>query len=352
MPRSRILSTGFHVPDRVVTNEDLEARMDTSDEWIRNRSGIRERRWVEEGETGADMAEAAARRALDRAGMEPGEVDCIVLATLSPDHFFPGTGVFLQRQLGLSGIPCLDVRNQCTGFIYGLSVADAWIRTGAYRRVLLVGTEVHSAGLDVSTAGRDTAVLFGDGAGAAVLGPADEGAGAGSPGDGDGDGDGRVARREDRGVLSVKIHADGEHAEKLWTDVPGCAYRPFIDEAMMEERRHMPEMEGREVFKHASRRMPEAVHEVLADADESLEDVAMVIPHQANLRISRSVQKALGLPDDRVYNNIQRYGNTTAASIPIALHEAVEEGRITDGDLVCLTAFGSGFTWGAALVRW
>jgi 3-oxoacyl-[acyl-carrier-protein] synthase-3 len=342
MPRSRILSTGFHVPDRVVTNEDLEARMDTSDEWIRTRSGIQERRWVEEGETGADMAEAAARGALERAGMEAGELDCIVLATLSPDHFFPGTGVFLQRQLGLAGIPCLDVRNQCTGFIYGLSVADAWIRAGAYRRVLLVGVEIHSAGLDVSTSGRGTAVLFGDGAGVAVLGPAD----------GDGGGDGSASGRKDRGVLSVKIHADGEHAEKLWTDAPGCAHQPFIDEELMEDRRHVPKMEGREVFKHASRRMPEAVHEVLADAGESLEDVAMVIPHQANLRISQSVQKALGLPDDRVYNNIQRYGNTTAASIPIALHEAVEEGRIADGDLVCLTAFGSGFTWGAALMRW
>lgn len=338
MPRSRILSTGFHVPDRVVTNRDLEARMDTSDEWIRKRSGIRERRWAEEDETGADMAEAAARQALDRAGMEPGELDCIVLATLSPDHFFPGTGVFLQRQLGLSEIPCLDVRNQCTGFLYGLSVADAWIRTGAYRRILLVGTEVHSAGLDVSTAGRDTAVLFGDGAGVAILGPADGGS--------------VEAGREDRGVLSVRVHAEGEHAEKLWTDVPGCAYRPFITEEHMEERRHVPKMEGREVFKHASRRMPEAVQEVLADAGEALEDVALVIPHQANLRISRSVQKALGLPDDRLYSNIQRYGNTTAASIPIALHEAVEEGRIQEGDLVCLTAFGSGFTWGGALIRW
>ena len=330
MIRTRFLSTGFRVPDRVVTNHELEGMMETSDEWIRQRSGIEERRWAAEDETGADLAEAAARMALERAGLDAAELDCIILATLSPDHFFPGTGVFLQRQLGVTDIPCLDVRNQCSGFLYGLSVADAWIRTGAYRRILLVGTELHSAGLDLSLRGRDTGVLFGDGAGAVILAPTEEA----------------------RGVLAVKVHADGRHAETLWTDVPGCAHRPYITCADIEEKRHVPAMQGRDVFRHAVKRMPEAVREVLGEAGLPLAEVDMVIPHQANLRISQAVQKTLGLPDDKIYNNIQRYGNTTAASIPIALHEAVAEGRIGDGALVCLTAFGSGFTWGAALVRW
>jgi len=329
MPSSRILSTGYHVPERVVTNKDLEGMMDTSDDWIQERSGIVERRWVN-GEAGSDLALEASRMALERAGMAPEDVDCIVLATLSPDHFFPGTGVFLQRKLGIAGIPCLDVRNQCSGFLYGLSVADAWVRAGTYAHVLLVGTEVHSTGLQKSTEGRDTAVLFGDGAGAVVVGPADDG----------------------RGVLSIRLHADGRHAEKLWLEAPASAYDPLITHDYIDRGITFPRMEGREVFKHATTRMPEAVEEVLADAGLGIDDVALLIPHQANLRISQAVQKRLGLPDERVFNNIQRYGNTTAASIPIALHEAVEEGRIEDGDVVCMAAFGSGFTWGAALVRW
>ena len=329
MPAARILATGYHVPERVVTNRDLEQLMDTTDEWIRERSGIVERRWVD-GEAGSDLALEAARMALARAGMEPSDLDCIVLATLSPDHFFPGTGVFLQRKLGITEIPCLDVRNQCTGFLYGLSVAEAWIRIGRYRRVLLVGTEVHSTGLERSTAGRDTAVLFGDGAGAVILGPTEE----------------------ERGVLAIRLHADGRHAEKLWIEAPASAYEPFISHDYIDRRMTYPSMEGREVFKHATTRMPEVVEEVLADAGAGIEDIALLIPHQANLRISQAVQKRLGLSDERVYNNIQRYGNTTAASIPIALHEALEEGRIRDGDLVCMAAFGSGFTWGAVLLRW
>jgi 3-oxoacyl-[acyl-carrier-protein] synthase-3 len=329
MPAACILATGYHVPDRVVTNHDLERMMDTSDEWIRERSGIVERRWVS-GESGSDLALAASRMALARAGMEASDIDCIVFATLSPDHFFPGTGVFLQRKLGLSGIPCLDVRNQCTGFLYGLSVAEAWIRIGRHRRVLLVGAEVHSTGLEKSTAGRETAVLFGDGAGAVILGPTEE----------------------ERGVLAIRVHADGRHAEKLWVETPASAYEPFISHEYLDRGMTFPRMEGREVFKHAAVRMPEAVTEVLADAGCRLEDVALLIPHQANLRISQAVQKRLGLPDERVFNNIQRYGNTTPASIPIALHEAVDGGRVRNGDLVCLAAFGSGFTWGAALIRW
>lgn len=331
MIRTEVVSTGFHVPERIVTNQDMTQWMDTSDEWIRQRSGIEERRWVEGGRGPSDLALEATRMALEGAGLDPADLDCIIFATLSPDHFFPGSGVFLQRKLGISEIPCLDVRNQCSGFIYGLSVADAWIRTGTYNRILLVGAEVHSTGMERSTEGRDTAVLFGDGAGAAVLGPTDD---------------------DGRGVLSVHLHADGRHAEKLWMEYPACAYERWLTVEDMEEGRVMPRMEGREVFKHAVVRMPQAVKEAAAASGLSVDDIDIVIPHQANLRITQAVQKSLGLPDEKVVSNIQRYGNTTAASIPIALHEALEDGRIERGDLVCLTAFGSGFTWASALIRW
>ena len=331
MVHTEFISTGMYVPDRVVTNHELEGYMDTSDEWIRQRSGIEERRWAAEDEGGSDMAKVAAERALEAAGMEADEIDCIIVATLSPDHFFPGTGVFLQRKLGLKNIPCLDIRNQCTGFIYGLEIADAFVKTGQYERVLLVGTEVHSSGIDVSTEGRDTAVLFGDGAAVAILGP---------------------TRDADRGVLAVRTHADGRHAEKLWAPAPACIKKPFISKEMIDQGMTRPHMEGRDVFKHAITKMPAALTEVLELAGYSTSDLDMVIPHQANLRIAQGVQKSLGLPDDKMYVNIQRYGNTTAASIPIALHECVGEGRIQRGDLVGFTAFGSGFTWGGALVRW
>ena len=331
MPRAAIVGTGFHVPDRVVTNDDLTQWMDTSDAWIRERSGIEERRWAAEGTSGADMAEAASRMALEDAGLEPSDVDAIVLATLSPDHFFPGTGVFLQRQLGVPGIPALDVRTQCTGFLYGLSVADAWIRIGQHRTILLVGVEIHSTGLDVSTRGRDIAVLFGDGAGAAVL---------------------QATEEEGRGVLSTHLHADGRHAETLWCDASSSARHPRISAEDLDAGRHYPTMDGREVFKHAVVRMPEALEEALGANGLAVGDLDLLVPHQANLRISQMVQRRLGLPDDKVFNNIQRYGNTTAATIPIALAEAVREGRLRRGGLLGLVAFGSGFTWGSALVRW
>jgi 3-oxoacyl-[acyl-carrier-protein] synthase-3 len=331
MLRTVIVGTGFHVPERVVTNEELTRWMDTSDAWIRERTGIEERRWVEEGTTGAAMACAAARSALVDAGLEAEAVDAIVLGTLSPDHFFPGTGVFLQRELGLRDVPCLDLRAQCSGFVYGLSVADAWIRVGQYRTILLVGVEIQSTGLDLSTRGRDMAVLFGDGAGAAVLQATDD---------------------PDRGVLSTRIHADGRFAETLWADASSSARHPRLSAADLEEGRHYPRMDGREVFKHAVTRMPEVIGEVLEAEGLTPADLDLLIPHQANLRISQMVQKRLGLTDDRVYNNIQRYGNTTAATIPIALAEASREGRLERGDLVGLVAFGSGFTWGASLVRW
>lgn len=332
MTRSVVRGLGFYVPDRVVTNRDLTRWMDTSDEWIRERTGIEERRWVEPGDRGSRLAAQATRRALADAGLEARDLDAIVFATLSPDHYFPGNGVFLQRELGLAGIPCLDVRAQCTGFLYALSVADAWIRAGSYRRVAIVGSEIHSVGLDRTTRGRDVTVLFGDGAGAAIL-EAEDGAG-------------------DRGVLRIALHADGRYAEKLWLPAPGASHPDFFTVEQIEQGLIFPRMEGREVFKHAVVRMPEVVREVLAAEGLSVDDLALLIPHQANLRISEAVQKGLGLPDGKVYNNIQRYANTTAATIPIALAEVASQGRLRAGDLLCLTAFGSGFTWGAALLRW
>ncbi len=331
MPRTVFAGTGFYVPDRVVTNEDLTQWMDTSHEWIVERTGIEERRWVPDGLTGAEMARRASVMALEDAGMEASDIDAIVLGTLSPDVFFPGTGVYLQAELGLEGVPALDIRAQCSGFVYGLSVANAWIRSGQYRTILLVGVEIHSTGLDISTRGRDLAVLFGDGAGAAVLTASDD---------------------EERGVLSAHIHADGRHAEVLWGEAGSSRKNPRISVEDIEAGRHYPIMDGKEVFKHAVTRMPEAVAQALEANNLSVDDIDLLIPHQANLRISQMVQRRLGLPDEKVFNNIQRYGNTTAATLPIALAEAIREGRLERGDLLALAAFGSGFTWGSALVRW
>jgi 3-oxoacyl-[acyl-carrier-protein] synthase-3 len=329
--RTAFLATGFHVPARVVTNDDLAKMMDTSDEWIVQRSGIKTRYWVSDGDTGVSLAREASRKALAKAGLTPADLDCIIYCTCTPDHFEPGNGVFLQRELGITDIPAVDVRNQCSGFIYGLSIADAWIRTGQYKRILLVGAEVHSRGLDKTTRGRDTAVLFGDGAGAVILGPTEE------PG---------------RGVLSTHIFADGRYAEKLWVDGPGLAHDPFVSVEMLERGLHRAVMEGREVFKFASVKMPESVAIALKANGLTPADIKLLVPHQANLRIIEMVQKATGLRDDQVYVNIQKYGNTTAASIPIALDEALAQGRLTRGDLLVLTAFGSGFTWGSAAIRW
>ncbi len=330
MIRSTIVGVGHYVPERVVTNAELSTVMDTSDEWIRERTGIEERRWVG-GESGADMAQAATEMALSQAGLEASDIDAIVLGTLSPDHQFPGTAVFLQRQLGLQGIPALDIRQQCTGFIYGLNIADMWIRTGQYRTVLLVGVEIQSTGLNLSNDGRDMAVLFGDGAGAAILQGTDD---------------------ENRGVLSTHMYADGDHAEVLWLEASSSKKNPRITHEDIEEGRIYPSMDGKRVFMHASTRMPEAAMVALEQNGMSTEDIDLLIPHQANLRIAQMVQKKLRLRDEQVYNNIQRYGNTTAASIPIALSEAIAEGRLERGDLLCLVAFGSGFTWGSALIRW
>lgn len=329
--RTRFLSTGFYVPERVVTNDDLGKLMDTSDEWIRTRTGIQERHWATEGQMGSDLALEASKMALQRAGLEAKDLDAIVYATVSPDYFFPGGGVYLQTKLGVSTIPCLDIRNQCTGFLYGLQVADAWIRGGMYQRVLLVGSELQSAGIDMSTRGRDMAVLFADGAGAAILGPTDE---------------------DGQGVLSTHLFADGSHAGILFCDLGGCAHTPRLTHELLDQGLQWPTMQGRDVFKLASTRMPDAVRQCLDANGLTTEQIKVLIPHQANLRISEMVQKQLGLRDDQVFNNIQKYGNTTAASIPIALHEAIDAGRIQRGDLVMFAAFGAGLTWGAAAVRW
>jgi 3-oxoacyl-[acyl-carrier-protein] synthase-3 len=330
MPRARFLGTGFAVPDRVVTNDDLSRLMDTSDEWIRTRTGIEQRRWVREGETGAGLAHAASVRALETAGLGPGDLDAIVYATSTPDHFAPGNGVYLQRLLGVGTIPSIDIRNQCSGFVYALSVADAFIRCGQFRHVLVVGAEIQSTAMDVTTRGRNTAVLFADGAGAAVLGPGDD----------------------ERGILAFDLHGEGTLAEKLWVDAPGSMYHPRVSPQQIEEGRHFLQMDGKEVFRHAVVRMPESVRAVLAATGHTIADLRLLVAHQANLRIAEMMQKALGLRDDQIYNNIMWYGNTTAATIPIALDECVRSGRIRPGDLVALTAFGSGFLWGSAVVRW
>ncbi len=331
MQHSRILGTGFAVPDRVVTNAELSSLMDTTDEWIRTRTGIQERRWVTEGQSGADLALQASRRALEMAGLAPADLDAIVYATSTPDHYAPGNGVFLQRLLGVQPIPAMDIHQACSGFIYSLSVADAWIRVGLFRRILVVGAEIQSTAMDVSTQGRNTAVIFADGAGAVVLG---------------------AAEREGQGLLAFDLHSDGDHAELLWVDVPGCMYHPRITREHIDQGRHFLSMDGKEVFRHAVTRMPESVRAVLAKVDASPADLNLLLPHQANLRISELVQRELKLRDDQVYNNIQRYGNTTAATIPILLDECVRGGRLKDGDLLVMTAFGAGFSWGSVACRW
>jgi 3-oxoacyl-[acyl-carrier-protein] synthase-3 len=328
--RARITGLGFRVPDRVVRNQDLESLMDTSDAWIVERTGIRERRFVAEGEGASHLAVEAARRALADAGRGPADVDFVVAATITPDWVSPGCAVQMQDHLGLGPVGAMDVRNACSGFLYGLAAADAFVRAGQYRCVVVAGTEVQSTGLDLSTAGRDTAVLFGDGAGAVVLEP-DDG---------------------DRGILATVLHSEGRYARELWVEAPTSVVRGRLTKEMIDEGRHFPKMNGREVFRHATRRFPEVILEVLEKAGHTLDEVALIVPHQANQRIADAVAERLGLPGEKVFQNIQRYGNTTAASIPIALTEARDQGRIRPGDLVVLAAFGSGFAWAAAAIRW
>jgi 3-oxoacyl-[acyl-carrier-protein] synthase-3 len=329
--RSRILGVGMSVPKKIVTNNDLAKVMETSHEWIVERTGIEQRHWVEPGETGATLGAAASREAIAKSGLDVKDIDLIILATLSPDFNFPGTGVFVQRELGLKDIPCLDIRQQCTGFVYGLSIADAYIRTGMFKNILLIGAEVHSTGLDVSTAGRDVTVLFGDGAGAAVIGRATD---------------------EKHMILSTHIHADGGEAEILWTEYPASARHPRVSAEAMAERRHYPSMNGKKVFKHAVTRMPAAIMEGMVTNNLKLTDIDMLIPHQANLRINQMVANMIGMPSEKTHNTIMKWGNTTAASIPMCFYDALEVGKIKSGDLVCIVAFGAGLTWGSCFLRY
>ncbi|WP_310992419.1 3-oxoacyl-ACP synthase III family protein [Aequorivita marina] len=335
MHTSKITGLGYYVPENVVTNDDLSKLMDTNDAWIQERTGIKERRHIKKGDGNSTsiMGVKAATVALERANLAPGDIDMIVFATLSPDMYFPGGGVEVQEMMGMRTIPALDVRNQCSGFIYALSVADQFIKTGMYKNVLVIGSENHSGGLDFSTRGRSVSVIFGDGAGAAVLSRNESGEG---------------------GLLSTHLHSEGKHKDELALQGPNTGHwvPEIIAENPQENIPYYPVMNGQFVFKHAIVRFAEVISEGLKANNLEVKDIDMLIPHQANLRISQFIQHKLKLTEDQVFNNIQKYGNTTAASIPIALTEAWEEGRIKKGDLVVLAAFGSGFTWGSAIIRW
>lgn len=334
MRRARILGVGMYLPEREITNQDLEAMetLQTSDEWIRQRTGILTRHFVSEGQSGTDLAVEASNEAIKNANLSPDDIDFIIYATLSPDYFFPGNGCFVQdRIFGDRTIGALDVRTQCSGFIYSLSVADSLIKTGQYEHILIVGAEVQSTALDFTFAGRDVTVLFGDGAGAVVVGPAPEGHG---------------------GILAHALHSEGKYAKELWTEYPASAHNPRVSHEALDQGRQYPQMNGRMVFKHAVTRMVEVSREVLAKAGKSIEEVSLLLPHQANIRINQMVASQLGIPEDLMVNTISWTGNTTAATIPICMYEALRQEKLKDNDLVLLTAFGAGFTWAASLLHW
>ena len=333
MYQSKITGTGHYVPENVITNADLEKLMDTSDAWIIERTGINERRYFNpEKDTVANMAARASHMAIERAGLEVKDIDFIVFATITPDYFFPGSGMLLQRELGLENIGALDIRNACSGFIYGLSVADQFIKTGMYRNILVVGAEIQSSLLEMNNRGRNVSVIFGDGAGAVVL---------------------QAGTDKSKGILSTHLHADGRFAEELYIKDPGSSRHPDerMNKELMDGTSVRAYMNGNMVFKHAVTRFQEVIQEALNANDCKKEDIDLLIPHQANLRISNYLKEQLGLADGKVFNNIMRYGNTTAASIPIALSEAWAEGLLKKDSLACLAAFGSGFSWGSALIR-
>ena len=335
MYHSKITGLGFYVPENVVTNDDLSKIIDTNDEWIQERTGIQERRHIIKGQdTTTSMGVKAAKIAIERSGLSNDDIDFVVFATLSPDYYFPGPGVLVQRDLGLRTVGALDVRNQCSGFVYALSVADQYIKTGMYKNILIIGSEIQSTGLDMTSRGRGVSVIFGDGAGAAVL-----------------------SREEDltKGILSTHLHSEGQHAEELVVKAPGMGGRWITDiiaDNDPNDESYFPYMNGQFVFKNAVVRFSEVINEGLQANNLEVSDIDMLIPHQANLRIAQFIQKKFGLSDDQVFNNIQKYGNTTAASIPIALTEAWEQGKIKSGDTLVLAAFGSGFTWASAIIKW
>jgi len=336
MYNSKIIGLGHYVPDNIVTNDDLSKVMDTNDQWIQERTGIKERRWVQEGDGQSTftMGLEAAKKAISNSGINKEDLDLIVFATLSPDYYFPGPGVQVQEALEINTVAALDIRAQCSGFVYSISVADQFIKTGMYKNVLVIGSELQSRGIDKSTRGRSISVIFGDGAGAAVL-----------------------TREEDpsKGILSTHIHSEGKHALELATEAPGMGTRwvtDIIKDNNPEDFSYRPYMNGQFVFKHAVRRFSEVINEGLQKNNLEVSDIDMLIPHQANLRISQFIQKKFGLSYDQVYNNIQKYGNTTAASIPITLSDAHQQGRVKEGDTVVLADFGSGFTWGSVIIKW
>ncbi len=336
MKNSQIVGVGHYVPECVVSNQDLEKLMDTSDEWIVERTGIRERRYFDyKKDTCSNMATRASKMALERAGIDAQEIDLIIFATITPDYMFPGSGVLMQREMGLDkkAIPAIDIRNACSGFIYALSIADQFIKTGMYNTVLVAGSEIQSSAMEFSDRQRHVSVIFGDGAGAVILKATDQ------PG---------------KGILSTHLHADGTFAEELYVRDPGSSRKneERLTPELLKTESIRAHMNGNLVFKHAIVRFVEVIMEALQANNKTKEDIDLLIPHQANLRISNFVQQKLGLSDDKIYNNIQRYGNTTAATIPIALSEAWEEGKIKENDLVCMAAFGSGFTWASALIKW
>jgi len=334
--RSRVTGIGSYVPPKVITNDDLSKIIDTSDEWIVQRTGIRERHWVDEDTGTSDLALEASKQAMAMADIGPDDLDMIFFATISPDHYFPGSAVFLQRKLGVLGIPAIDVRQQCTGFIYATSIADQYIRTGSAEKILVVGAEIHSKGLDISDEGRDLTVLFGDGAGAAIL----EAVEVDDP-------------SRDSHIFSTHLHADGTYAEDLWVPAPGMAVGArMITHDIIDDKLTFPKMNGRHVYVHAVKLMPEAIEEALDANDVSIDDVDLFVFHQANLRINEAVAQRMGIPEEKVFNTIDRFANTTAATIPIGLAEAVREGRLEPGMLVASAAFGSGFTWASMLLRW
>ncbi len=332
MPKSKIKGVGFYVPDNVIKNSDLEEIMDTSDEWIQERTGIKERRWVEGDLTTSLMGTYASKIAIKNANISKNDIDFIIFATLSPDYFFPGSGVLLQKNLQIKEVGALDIRNQCSGFIYGLSVADQYIKSGMYENILVVGSEIHSGGLDKSSRGRSVSVIFGDGAGAAI-----------------------VSKSNDESeILSTHLHSEGKFAEELAVIKPATTFwiDKIIDDGDEDGEGFFPKMNGNFVFKNAVKRFEEVIFESLNHNNYTSKDIDMLITHQANLRISQYIQKKLNIDDNNIFNNIMSYGNTTAASIPIALYEALKKNKIKRGDLVCLAAFGSGFTWASALIRW
>ncbi len=331
MKKSRILGVGRYLPEKIVTNFDLEKMMDTTDEWIRQRTGIEQRRFAAEGEGAALMGARAGEEAIKNAGLKKEDIDFIIFATLSPDYNFPGSGVFVQDLLGIEPIGALDVRNQCTGFIYSLSIADQFIKTGMYKHILVIGSEVHSTGNEFTTRGRDVAVLFGDGAGAVVVGESED---------------------EKRGILSTHLHSEGKYAKELWVEAPASILHPRLTQEMLDQGRHYPKMNGKNVYKHAVTRMPEVIMEALNANGYKISDIDLLVPHQANMRINEYVAGTLGIAPEKVVHNIQKYGNTTAATIPLCFYDAIEDGRLKPGTLVCVAAFGAGFTWASSLLRW